>query len=176
MVNEVCGITCFYSPNKIIMKIIRISMLTLVLAFLSLATYGQKGKIVLNPNEIPEVTHVHTDDFPTGHVIPMIHGWGGLTVDLNNAPAGTDFSPLLEGLKNDHCQVPHWGYVIHGAVEIEYEDESKEVFSEGEVFYMKPGHTAVVLKDLKLVSFSPEDGMHDLGAHLDAKVAEMQKQ
>ena len=45
----------------------------------------------------------------------MIHGWGGMTVDMNAAPAGTDFTPLLEGLENDHCQVPHWGYVIEGA-------------------------------------------------------------
>jgi hypothetical protein len=40
---------------------------------------------------------------------------------------------------------------------------------------MKPGHTAVVLEDLQLVSFSPEDGMHDLSDHLEKKVAEMSK-
>jgi hypothetical protein len=157
------------------MKIIRLLMLTLALALLSFSTYGQKGKIVLNTNEIPDETHVHLDNFPKDQVIPMIHGWGGMTVDMNKAPAGTDFTPLLEGLENDHCQVPHWGYVIQGAVQIEYEDESTEVFSEGEVFYMKPGHTALVLKDLQLVSFSPEDGMHDLGKHLEKKVAEMQQ-
>jgi len=156
------------------MKNIKVLVLTLTLALLTISTYGQKGKIVLNTNEIPEETHVHLDNFPKDQVIPMIHGWGGMTVDMNKAPAGTNFTPLLEGLENDHCQVPHWDYVIEGAVQIEYEDESKEVFSEGEVFYMKPGHTAVVLKDLKLVSFSPEDGMHELGAHLDKKVAEMQ--
>ena len=156
------------------MKAFRLFMLTITLALLSISVQGQKGDIVLNTNDIPEETHVHLDDFPKGQVIPMIHGWGGMTVDMNAAPAGTDFTPLLEGLENDHCQVPHWGYVIEGAVQIVYEDESKEVFSEGEVFYMKPGHTAVVLKDLKLVSFSPEEGMHELGAHLDKKVAEMQ--
>ncbi len=157
------------------MKTLRLLMFTVVLTLLSISVHGQKGKIVLNTNEVPEVTHVNLEDFPKGEVIPMIHGWGGLTVDLNIAPAGTDFTPLLEGLENDHCQVPHWGYVIQGAVQIEYEDESTEVFSEGEVFYMKPGHTALVLKDLQLVSFSPEDGMHDLGKHLEKKVAEMQQ-
>lgn len=157
------------------MKTLRLSVLIAALAFLSLNTYGQKGKIVLNTNEIPEKTHVHLDDFPKDQVLPMIHGWGGMTVDMNKAPAGTDFTPLLEGLENDHCQVPHWGYVIEGAVQIVYEDKSKEVFSEGEVFYMKAGHTAVVLKDLKLVTFSPEEGMKELGAHLDKKVAAMQQ-
>ncbi len=157
------------------MKTLRLSMFTMALTLLSISLHGQKGEIVLNTNEVPEETHVNLDDFPKGEVIPMIHGWGGMTVDLNNAPAGTDFTPLLVGLENDHCQVPHWGYVVDGAIQIEYEDGSSEVFREGEAFYMKPGHTAQVLEDLKLVSFSPEDGMHDLAAHLDKKVAEMQK-
>ncbi len=136
----------------------------------------QKDKVVLNMKEVPEVTHVHLDDFPEGEVLPMIDGWGGMAVDINRAPAGTDFSPLLEGLENDKCQVPHWGYIIEGAVRIIYENGEEEVFSEGEAFFMKPGHTAKVEKDLFLVSFSPEDGMHDLSDHLNKKVAEMQKQ
>jgi hypothetical protein len=130
---------------------------------------------VLSPNEVPGVSHVNLDDFPKGKVLPMYDGWGGLAVDVNNAPKGTNFTPLLEGLENDHCQVPHWGYVVKGAVQIVYEDGSKETFKEGEAFYMKPGHTALVLEDLKLVSFSPEDGMHELNEHLEKKVAEMSK-
>jgi len=157
------------------MKTLRLSMLTASLALMSISLYGQKGEIILNTNEIPEETHVHLDDFPKGEVIPMIHGWGGMTVDINNAPAGTDFTPLLEGLENDHCQVPHWGYVVQGSMRIVYEDGSSDVFKEGEAFYMKPGHTGQVLEDLMLVSFSPEEGMHDLGKHLEKKVAEMQQ-
>ena len=147
----------------------------MALAFLSFSVHGQKGEIVLNTNQVPEETHVNLDDFPKDQVLPMIHGWGGMTVDLNNAPAGTDFTPLLQGLENDHCQVPHWGYVVQGAIKIIYEDGNSEVFREGEAFYMKPGHTAQVLEDVKLVSFSPEEGMHDLGDHLEEKVAEMQQ-
>ena len=146
-----------------------------ILAFFILATGCKQSQVVLHPNEVPDVTHVNLNDFPKGKVLPMINGWGGLTVDVNNAPKGTNFTPLLEGLENDHCQVPHWGYVVKGAVEIQYEDGSKETFKEGEAFYMKPGHTAVVIEDLQLVSFSPEDGMHDLSDHLEKKVAEMSK-
>jgi len=146
-----------------------------VLGVFILATSCKTSQTMLRPNEVPEVTHVNLDDFPKGKVLPMINGWGGLTVDVNNAPKGTNFTPLLEGLENDHCQVPHWGYVVEGAVRIEYEDGTKETFKEGEAFYMKPGHTAVVLEDLKLVSFSPEDGMHKLSDHLEKKVAEMSK-
>lgn len=157
------------------MKTLRVSMLILTLALLSISVHGQKGKIVLDTKKVPEETHVHLDNFPKDQVLPMIHGWGGMTVDLNNAPAGTDFTPLLEGLENDHCQVPHWGYVVSGAIKIIYEDGNSEVFKGGEAFYMKPGHTGQVLEDLQLVSFSPEEGMHHLGNHLDKKVAEMQQ-
>lgn len=62
-----------------------------------------------------------------------------------------------------------------GAVRIIYEDGKEEVFAEGEAFFMRPGHTAVVEKDLQLVSFSPEHEMHELSDHLEKKVAEMQK-
>ena len=152
-------------------------VLVVLLAMMSVPVIAQqKGKVVLNTKEVPEVTHVHLDDFPKGEVLPMIDGWGGMAVDINRAPAGTDFSPLLEGLENDKCQVPHWGYIIEGAVRIIYENGEEEVFSEGEAFFMKPGHTAKVEKDLFLVSFSPEDGMHDLSDHLNEKVAAMQTQ
>jgi len=142
----------------------------------SMPTFSQKGKVVLNTKEVPTETHVHLNDFPKDMVLPHIPGWGGMAVDINNSPAGTNFRPLLEGLENDHCQVPHWGYVVEGAILIEYEDGSSEVFKKGEAFYMKPGHTGEVLEDLLLVSFSPEDGMHDLSDHLDKKVAELTAQ
>lgn len=148
----------------------------MIIAMISVSVHAQnKQKYTLNANDVPEVTHVHLNDFPKGQVLPMIDGWGGLAVDLNNAPAGSDFSPLLEGLENDKCQVPHWGYVVKGSVRIIYEDDSEEIFSEGEAFFMKPGHTAVVLEDLQLVSFSPEKEMHELSDHLNKKVAAMQK-
>ena len=157
------------------MKNLKVVLSIFVLVVFIVSTSCKTNETVLRPNEIPEVTHVNLDDFPTGKVLPMINGWGGLTVDVNNAPKGTNFTPLLEGLENDHCQVPHWGYVVKGSVRIEYEDGTKEIFKEGEAFYMKPGHTAVVLEDLRLVSFSPEHGMHELSDHLEKKVAEMSK-
>ncbi|WP_340113733.1 hypothetical protein [Maribellus mangrovi] len=135
-----------------------------------------EGKFVVNANNAPEVTHVNLNDFPKDKVFPMIEGWGGMCVDINNAPAGTEFTPLLEGLKNDHCQVPHWGYVVKGAIRMDYEDGTSEVFREGEAFYMKPGHTGGVEEDLLLVSFGPEEGIRHLVEHFENKVAEMQKQ
>ena len=63
--------------------------------------------------------------------------------------------------------------MVKGAILIEYQDGTSEVFGEGEAFYMRPGHTGEVVEDLLLVSFSPEEGMHDLSDHLKKKVAEM---
>lgn len=134
----------------------------------------KKNKYNLDANEVPEVLHVNVNDFPKDGVLPVIYGWGGMAVDINRAPAGTDFTPLLQGLENDKCQVPHWGYIIEGAVRIIFEDGSEELFAEGEAFFMKSGHTAVVEKDLFLVSFSPEHEMHGLVDHINEKVAEMQ--
>ena len=151
-------------------------LFSIIIAMISVSMSAQKkNKFLLDANDVPEVSHVHLDDFPKGEVLPLIDGWGGMAVDINNAPAGTDFSPLLEGLENDKCQVPHWGYVVKGSVRIIYEDDSEEIFAEGEAFFMKPGHTAVVLEDLQLVSFSPEKEMHELSDHLNMKVAQMQK-
>ena len=158
------------------MKNLKVLLSIFILGVFILTTSCKQNQVVLQPNEVPEVTHVNLDDFPKGKVLPMISGWGGLAVDVNNAPKGTNFTPLLEGLENDHCQVPHWGYVVKGAVEVGYQDGSKEIFKEGEAFYMKPGHTALVLEDLQIVAFSPEDGMHDLSDHLEKKVAEMSKE
>ena len=156
------------------MKNLKISMVIIILIVTVSVSFSQDGKVVLNTDQVPDVTHVNLADFPKNEILPMIHGWGGLTVDVNNAPKGSDWRPILVGLKNDHCQVPHWGYVVKGAVLIEYEDGTSDIFKEGEAFYMKPGHTGEVLEDLLLVSFSPEEGMHDLAAHLEKRVAELQ--
>ncbi len=157
------------------MKKLRIIVWAFALVIISTNSFCQNKKIVLKPEQVPEVTHVNLKDFPKDKVFPMIEGWGGMCVDINNAPAGTEFSPLLEGLENDHCQVPHWGYVVKGAIRMDYEDGTSEIFREGEAFYMKPGHTGGVEEDLLLVSFGPEEGIKHLVEHFEKKVAEMQQ-
>ena len=146
-----------------------------IIVLFSINIHAQKkGKYELDMNEVPSALHVNLDDFPKDGMLPVIYGWGGMAVDINKAPAGSDFTPLLEGLENDKCQVPHWGYVIEGSVNIIFQDGTEEVFAAGEAFFMKPGHTAVVLEDLLLVSFSPEEHMHELVDHINEKVEAMQ--
>ena len=107
-----------------------------------------------------------------GTTMRGLSGFGGMTVAFNEIPAGTDFSPLLQGLKNNSCQCPHWGYVVDGELRIKYDDATEETVSTGDVFYMPPGHTAIVIKDLKLLDFSPEKELAEVMKHIAKKMAE----
>ena len=69
-------------------------------------------------------------------------GLGDMDVNHIELPAGFDFGPFLEGLTNDMCPVPHWGYVAKGSIHFRYTDGSEEIVREGEVFYSLGGHTA----------------------------------
>ena len=87
-----------------------------------------------------------------------------------NYPTGLDFCPLLEGLEHDHCQCPHWGYVIKGRVRVSYEDRPEEVVGAGELYYWPPGHTIVVEDAVRMIEFSPHDQMSEVLAHVVSEV------
>jgi hypothetical protein len=107
-----------------------------------------------------------------GTTMRGLPGFGGMTVAFNEIPAGTDFSPLLQGLKNNSCQCPHWGYVVDGELLIKYDDGNQELLIAGDVFYLPPGHTALVVKDLKFMDFSPEKELNEVMSHIAKKMAE----
>jgi len=107
-----------------------------------------------------------------GTTMRGLAGYGGMTVAFNEIPAGTDFSPLLEGLKNNSCHCPHWGYVVEGELLVKYDDGTEERLTSGEVFYLPPGHTAIVIKDLKFLDFSPEKELNEVMSHIAEKMAE----
>ncbi len=108
-----------------------------------------------------------------GTVMRNLSGYGGMTVAFNELPAGTDFAPLLAGLKNDKCQCPHWGYMVDGEMIVLYNDGFEETISAGDAFYLPPGHTAKVTKDAKLLDFSPEKELEEVLAHVAKRIAEM---
>ena len=107
-----------------------------------------------------------------GTTMRGLPGFGGMTVAFNEIPAGTDFSPLLQGLKNNSCHCPHWGYVVDGELLIKYDDGIQESLIAGDVFYLPPGHTALVVKDLKFLDFSPEKELNEVMSHIAKKMAE----
>lgn len=106
-----------------------------------------------------------------GTIMRGLPGYGGMTVAFNEVPAGTDFSPLLQGLKNDSCHCPHWGYVVEGEMIVRYDDGTEETVSTGDVFYLPPGHTARVESDLKFLDFSPEKELKEVMDHINKKLA-----
>ncbi len=153
------------------------ALAVLVALFLSLPGTSQEKKsheLVLHPHEFKGPIHLSPEDFPTGNVINMVGGWGGMAVTINQATAGTDYTPVLVGLKDDLCQVPHWGYLEKGKLRIIDKNKKTTVVNGGEVFYMPPGHTAIIDEDSKIIEFSPEEGMHELNKHVQKRVAEMQ--
>jgi hypothetical protein len=108
-----------------------------------------------------------------GTIMRSQPNFGGMTVAFSQMPAGTDFTPLLEGLKNNSCHCPHWGYIFEGSIKLIYDDGTEEITNAGEVFYWKPGHTAIVEKDVKLLDFSPDKEMSEVMGHIMKKMEEM---
>jgi uncharacterized cupin superfamily protein len=68
-------------------------------------------------------------------------GLGSIAAEHYQLAAGTDLSPLLQGLEDNLCQAPHWGYIIEGEVTVSFKDGSEEKPRSGDLFYWSPGHT-----------------------------------
>jgi len=66
-----------------------------------------ENQYLLNATHVTGKTHIPLNEFPKDMIVNHVEGWGGMTVAINEPPAGTDFAPLLEGLKNNSCHVPH---------------------------------------------------------------------
>ena len=121
---------------------------------------------------------INKDDLPVamegpGTIMKNQAGYRGMTVAFNTLPAGTDFTPLLKGLKNDSCHCPHWGYMISGELLIKYDDGTEEILKEGDVFYLPPGHTAIVQKDMQFLDFSPSKELNEVMENVNKRMAEL---
>ena len=121
---------------------------------------------------------IRKEDIPVkmeapGVIMRSMSGYGGMAVAFNELPAGTDMGPLLQGLKNNSCHCPHWGYIVEGEMVLNYDDGTKERYTTGDVFYLPPGHTGTIEKDTKLIDFSPEKEFKEVMDHIANKLAEM---
>mgnify|MGYP001275736909 CR=1 FL=1 len=81
--------------------------------------------------------------------------WGAMNASLESFAAGIDTAPLFVGLPDDHCQCPHWGYLISGTFRAVYKDH-EETINAGDIYYLAPGHTTVFDEASQLVEFSPK--------------------
>ncbi|WP_247002405.1 cupin domain-containing protein [Halosolutus gelatinilyticus] len=98
--------------------------------------------------------------------------YGELSGEYFTLAAGTDITGLLEGLEDDHCQCPHWGYILDGTLTARYADGREEVTEAGELFYWPPGHTVRANDDSEFIMFSPQDEHADVLDHMLRKLGE----
>jgi len=54
-----------------------------------------------------------------------------------------------------------------------YDDGNEEVISEGDVYYLPSGHTAIVHDDIKLIDFNPAHEFKEVMDHVGKKMTEM---
>jgi hypothetical protein len=88
----------------------------------------------------------------------------GYTIAFETYTADADLAPFFEGLPDDRCQCPHWGYVLKGRLTYRYADGTEDTIEAGEAYYAPPGHTPVLYAGTEVVEFSPTA---DLQATLD---------
>jgi hypothetical protein len=98
-------------------------------------------------------------------------GYGAMSGEYFSLGAGTDIAPLLQGLKDNLCQSPHWGYLLHGDLVVTFADGTKENVLAGDLFYWPPGHTVRVVEDAEVILFSPEKEHSEVVDHMLAKMA-----
>lgn len=84
--------------------------------------------------------------------------------------AGTDIAPLLEGLQNDLCHAPHWGYLIKGDLTITNINGETEDTHAGDLFYWPPGHSVKVNEDADFILFSPQHEITMVFDHINRKL------
>jgi hypothetical protein len=83
-------------------------------------------------------------------------GFGAISGEYFSLGAGTDIAPLLQGLEDDACQAPHWGYVISGGLVVDYTDGPTDTCGGGDIFYWPAGHSVRVTDDAEVILFSPQ--------------------
>jgi hypothetical protein len=62
--------------------------------------------------------------------------------------------------------------MVEGELQIKYDDGTEETLIVGDIFYMPPGHTAVVIRDMKFLDFSPEKEINEVMSHIAKKMSE----
>lgn len=80
----------------------------------------------------------------------------GISCEYFTMSAGVDTTPLFEGLENDLCQCPHWGFVLQGQITTTDADGQQETVRTHDLFYWPPGHNVKVDADAEIIMFSPE--------------------
>lgn len=64
--------------------------------------------------------HTLISDLPVelaaGDLVTRYAEFGDMAIRHATVPAGTDMTPVLQGLPGDRCPSPHWGMVLDGSI------------------------------------------------------------
>jgi len=124
----------------------------------------------ITKNEIPIKIDV------PGAVARQLTGFGDasdyatIAAEYFTLGAGTDIAPLLEGLNDDACHAPHWGYVSSGELVVSYVDGTQEKCATNDLFYWPPGHSVRVVEDAEVILFSPQREHLEVMDHMLARL------
>jgi hypothetical protein len=90
---------------------------------------------------------------------------GGMTIAFMTLKQGADFGPALQGLPDDKCPCPHWGYMLKGRLQMKT-NEGEQVYEAGQAFYWGPGHSPVALEDCEYIDVSPTQEFQEVISHI----------
>ena len=99
-----------------------------------------------------------------------VHGY---TIDFVSFSDDIDATPIMQGLPNDNCSCPHWGYVLKGRMTFSFGDHD-EVIEAGDAFYLPPGHIPKVAAGTEMVQFSPTEQLNEVSRHMTENMQRMQ--
>ena len=109
------------------------------------------------------------DDLPleleAGDLVTRYGEFGDMAIRHARVPAGTDMTPVLEGLAGDRCPSPHWGIVLEGSIRLHHADGTTEIAHAGEVYHWPAGHTADTDEDVVFIEVGPVTPMREFGEH-----------
>jgi hypothetical protein len=100
----------------------------------------------------------------------QLHGTDTISGEYFTLAAGVDTTPLFEGLEDDLCQCPHWGFVLHGQLTTTDATGAQETVRANDLFYWPPGHNVKVDADAEIIMFSPQHAHIAVINHMIAKV------
>ena len=83
-------------------------------------------------------------------------GFGKISGEYFSLSSGVDTTPLFQGLENNLCQCPHWGFVLSGQITTTDVNGAQETVNANDLFYWPPGHNVKVDEDSDIVMFSPQ--------------------
>ncbi len=98
---------------------------------------------------------------------------GDYRVDFIEIKQDHDLTAVLAGLPDGRCPCPHWGYLFAGEITVHYADHD-EVLSEGDAFYMSPGHVPGAKAGSRFIQWSPTDQMHAVELAMAERVRQLQ--